>query len=542
MFNLLRDPWLPARRAGGQIDRIRPAEITGDIDNNPVVAIEWPRPDFRIACIEFLIGLIATACPPADDEDGWIEGWHNPPSPEALSAALAPIAHAFDLDGPGPRFLQDFDELPGEPDTPETLLIEAPGANTRRNNTALLVKAGRIECLSRSAAAMALFTLQCYAPQGGSGHRTSLRGGGPLTTLVLPKSDPSLWKLLWANVPTGRAPSETDLTRVLPWLAPTRTADRFPETTPITAHRLQAFWGMPRRIRLEFRENVGGRRCDLTGDIDDVIVVGWRQQKNGVKYTAWDHPLSPSYKDTKGNGWITQLAKSGIGYRDWAALAIGDEDGMRRPASCISKWRSRSADVLEARKQSRFLAGGFHMVNNMKARAFVESEMPLPGANRDAAETLAVVARRLVDAAGITAAALRDAVRQARYRPDSKIDKNSAPLAALYESFWAETHDRFFALLPNNSVDGWEAALDSAAEPWRISLRSTALRLFDEAAPLDPSAVSRDPKRIVGARHTLLKTLEGRGPAGANLFKALNLAAPEPKAKRRRQAAAMEPA
>jgi hypothetical protein len=28
-----------------------------------------------------------------------------------LAAAFAPIACAFDLDGSGPRFLQDFDEL-----------------------------------------------------------------------------------------------------------------------------------------------------------------------------------------------------------------------------------------------------------------------------------------------------------------------------------------------------------------------------------------------------------------------------------------------
>ena len=67
------------------------------------------------------------------------------------------------------------------------------------------------------------------------------------------------------------------------------------------------------------------------------IVTGWRQRPNGVKYVAWDHPLSPSYKDVKGGGWITQLAKSGIGYRDWVAIALGDAAGdTRRPAHCIT--------------------------------------------------------------------------------------------------------------------------------------------------------------------------------------------------------------
>ena len=59
VFNLLNDRWLPARRADGQAERIRPAEITSAIETNPVVTIDWPRADFRVACIEFLIGLIA---------------------------------------------------------------------------------------------------------------------------------------------------------------------------------------------------------------------------------------------------------------------------------------------------------------------------------------------------------------------------------------------------------------------------------------------------------------------------------------------------
>ena len=112
-FNLIGRAWLPARRADGSVEHIRPADITSDIDGNPIMAVDWPRADFRVAAIEFLIGLVATACPPVDDEEAWLEGWDKPPTPGMLTAALAPIAHAFDLDGPGPRFLQDLEELPG---------------------------------------------------------------------------------------------------------------------------------------------------------------------------------------------------------------------------------------------------------------------------------------------------------------------------------------------------------------------------------------------------------------------------------------------
>ncbi|MGE3783931.1 MAG: type I-E CRISPR-associated protein Cse1/CasA, partial [Alphaproteobacteria bacterium] len=83
-FNLIAESWLPIIRRDGLREWIRPADITSQIANHPVVAVAWPRADFRVACIEFLIGLIATAYPPGRDEEAWIEGWYNPPSPEAL--------------------------------------------------------------------------------------------------------------------------------------------------------------------------------------------------------------------------------------------------------------------------------------------------------------------------------------------------------------------------------------------------------------------------------------------------------------------------
>ena len=60
---------------------------------------------------------------------------------------------------------------------------------------------------------------------------------------------------------------------------------------------------MPRRIRLDFAPNPDRLACDLTGEIDEVIVIGWRQRPNGVKYANFDHPLSPYYKDAK-SGWL----------------------------------------------------------------------------------------------------------------------------------------------------------------------------------------------------------------------------------------------
>ncbi len=203
-LNLLTDAWLPIRRRSGAGGLIAPSEITSAQDDPPV-ALAWPRPDFRLAATEFLIGLLATAFPPAFDEDR-VDLYRKPPAAAVLAAALAPFAEAFMLDGDGPRFLQDKEDFAADPNPVGALLIEAPGENTIKRNTDLMVRRGRVGVLSRAAAAMALFTLQSYAPSGGAGNRTSLRGGGPLTTLAIPpplpgEPEPLLWHMLWANVP-----------------------------------------------------------------------------------------------------------------------------------------------------------------------------------------------------------------------------------------------------------------------------------------------------------------------------------------------------
>src|SRR5579883_1330268 len=226
-FNLLTSPWLPVRRAKRtQIEWISPAQVAEPQDGPPA-AFAWPRPDFDLAAHEFMIGLLAVTFPPQSAED-WKQRFLSPPSCQELAAAFAPYKDAFFLDGDGPRFLQDHDELKPDPSPVEALLIDAPGANTIKLNKDLLVKRGGVRILSRAAAAMALYTLQQFAPSSGRGYRTSLRGGGPLVTLALPDggqtSRPTLWQRLWLNTPAGLALNPSEKSRAFPWLAPTRTS------------------------------------------------------------------------------------------------------------------------------------------------------------------------------------------------------------------------------------------------------------------------------------------------------------------------------
>ena len=519
-FNLLRESWLPIRRRDGSRALVSPAQI-GDPS---IVDVDWPRADFRVASLELLIGLLATACPPTD-EDTWFEGWENPPP---LAAAFAPLEHAFGLDGDGPRFMQDFDAgLEGEQLPVETLLVEAPGAKTRTDNATLFVKADRVSMMSRAAAAISLYTLQTYAPSGGCGIRTSLRGGGPLTTLVQPGGEPTLWQLLWANVPQGKRPSANELPLIFPWLAPTRDANNYPVTTPVDAavHSLQAFWGLPRRIRLEFTANADSQPCGLTGAVDPIRVTGWRQRPNGVNYQTWVHPLSPYYHHK--SQWLpVHPQPGGIGYRHWVGLVVSDAAGTLRPAANIVAWQARKADLPPETRDARVFAAGYDC-KNMKARSFVESEMPLPGADVATMQSIAFLARHLIAAAEIVATELRYRVRDAR-----------SPIATtVYEAFWTATQADFWQALRDAPRDapqtaGGEQALAQAAPAWLRSLRNAALALFDTAAPLDPSVESFDPGLIIKPRRQLGFALSGYGATGKKLFGSLLLPAPISKSKK----------
>lgn len=512
VFNLLREPWLPVRRRDGTCEWVSPDEITSDHATNPIIAFDWPRPDFRIASLEFLIGLLATACPPVD-EDAWLNWWDHPPSPETLAERFTSLASAFNLDGPGPRFMQDHDpHMEGEPLPVETLLISSPGAKTRDDNTTLFVKHNQSARFSRAAAAIALFTLQTYAPSGGSGNRVSLRGGGPMTTLVLPSDDPSLWQTLWANTPRGKPILPSGLSKICPWLAPTRDG----VTTPQNTHPLQAFWGAPRRIRLAFANNYRDNSCALTGERDDVHVTEWRQLPHGPAYTAWTHPLAPYYQHKQ--EWLpVHPQPGGVGYRHWVGLVVGDMAKTERPATTVAAWQTRRLDLPPASRDARLLACGYD-TNNSKVRSFVESEMPLPGSGDK--RHVAFLARHLVIAAEFIAIELPYRIRDARYDP--KKDQpaiGGIQFTVVREAFWQQTSDAFFVVLREASP------FAQAAPAWLRVLSDTSLQLFDEAVPLDPG--SKDAQFIVPARKRLRSTLAGYGATGKKLYTALLLPTPQ---------------
>ena len=540
IFNLIHAPWLPVRRRSGIVELISPWRITEQIDEDPFVAFVWPRPDFNGAAHEFLIGLLSTAAAPAHNDE-WEDWWLDPPAPDNLKEHFATVAHAFDLDGPGPRFLQDLDPLDDAKEIEAAaLLIDAPGAQTVRNNADLFVKRGGATVLCRAAAAMALYTLSAYAPAGGAGNRTSLRGGGPMTTLIVADHKnygATLWNRLWANVETDEqirmrasdaAPRE-DLGLVFPWLSPTRTSNPKSggrQTTPTDVHPLQVYWGMPRRIRLLFGR-ARGQPCDLTGTKDAVIVKSYRTRNYGTDYSeGFEHPLTPYYQHKAGAPKLPVHPRpGGVNYRLWPGIVVQSDDRLRDPAQVVRQWPERARHV----RETRSAVFGYDM-DNMKARAWIESEMPLwlldDAVSRD---WLNQFIGHAAAGAGTVARLLIGAVKSARYDRPAEA---SGDYGFIAERFYRDTEEAFHVAL-GDAAQLIEENSDTddptirARENWTPVIKKAALRLFDDYVPTE-GLEDRNMHRHVKARWFLALALGGQGKGGRALFERdLGIAAPE---------------
>ncbi len=139
-LNLVRDRWLPLHRRSGAVERCLPADVVSRWTTDPPAAFAWPRSDLNGAAHELLIGMLSAAMNVAD-ESVWHRWWRTPPEADELHEDLLAAAPAMNIDGTGKLFMQNPDPPErSERFEPETLLMNAPGANTRRQNTNVFVR------------------------------------------------------------------------------------------------------------------------------------------------------------------------------------------------------------------------------------------------------------------------------------------------------------------------------------------------------------------------------------------------------------------
>jgi CRISPR system Cascade subunit CasA len=281
---------------------------------------------------------------------------------------------------------------------------------------------------------------------------TGLRGGGPLSTIVLGRT---LWETLWANVLplNGRdveplPEAECIPGAVFPWLAPTVGGGKEGATfLPTQGHFLHQYWGMPRRILLLPEREPAPMACDLCGESSETVIRRFVARPQGYQYRdGWSHPLTPYRDPGMGKPLFSVKGQAGItGYRHWMGLVYGNAEGHAqntRPAACVSNYRKNAPEP-----EATLLAAGYNM-DKKKAVQWCEGTFPvlrLPGGEGEEwLEFLRAEVESLVLATDAMRSNLVKALKEALLGKKSKAKANQGVLEEASMEVWNSTEAAFY--------------------------------------------------------------------------------------------------
>ncbi len=534
-INLINDPWLPVRRADGSRDRVRPADIVGAADSPTTpVSLDAARPDYDGAAIQILVGLIQTFLPPAD-EDAWWAWFEEPPAVDELHGLLAPLAEFFELTGV-PAFMQDVEELPEKFESQiDSLHLTAPGNNTLNHNKDLFLKRQDSFAMCPTCATLALAASQFNATAGGPGFRTSIRGGGPVTTILRGRT---LWDDVWLNVLPRHAlsgfepPDPSNLAATLPWLGECRESSKAGVDTPfgeINSH--QSFWSNSKRLRVRPAEEADGRACSVCGANDDLLFTRYRELRYGTNYVGpWEHPLTPYTHQDGNDPNPLKGSPDGFGYKHWRGIVANHDGANRKPARSVQHFRSEREEdfALDYPEYPiRVWAFGYD-ADNAKIRSWHEGTYPIVALPEDGLrEKFDWIVGLLVEAADEAASAVKTALKQALYgeveitstgKRKWSYDASASTDASLFTQaeteFWRRTEASFYAILPPlGRALRDEDAVEEVKLQWLKVIERRALELFDEVASYG-NFRNADPKvgsmARSGLRYAFLRGTEKR--------------------------------
>lgn len=497
-MNLLFDPWIPVHWKDGSVGRIAPWQLTEP--TNPAIAVAAFHAPLNGALTEFLVALFQTAFLP-DHTGAWRKFWNEPPSADYLGREFSKFEDLFDLQGTHP-FMQDR-SLSSDPEKYrkpiQQLFVDRISDEQEKNHSDLFTKSGTVTKLCAACAAAALWDTQAHAGKGGRGYHTSLRGGGPHSNLILCDT---LWKTVWGNVVEQDRlglKGRPDPKAFLPWVR-TVSSDEVHKVNPDEESPLHVFWGMPRRILLEWD---GSGRCDRCGQEAAELCGSFLAAPKGFQYkeTDWRHPLSP-YKTTKEGDWVVRNTESDlVGYRHWVGLLVDTPSGDGVPALSVRRWLERDVP-----KEPHLRIWGYgYQTHEASILGWCEGKMPiirLENGHRQEFDHLIVT---LVTLSQRGEEKLTEAIGGALKSSGSE-DKGARGAAA--GELWRQTEPLFLEEIRKAADLPSEKLFEEIKDAWVGTIQRTALRCYERHLP----ASRCQPEWVARYAHKLRRQLSGRDP------------------------------
>jgi len=340
-MNLIKDPWIWVIRKDGTRHKIAPIQMNAQYKTNPVLRVDFARPDFSAMATQFLVALMQTYFAPLE-ENAWQKNLRYPPTSKDM---LDKIDHSkFHMDGDGYRFMQDMN--------PEdlvntyrinSLFFESPGESTIKEGKDFFQSEDAISTVCPSCAAVALYSKQVNATPNGSGWNTAIRSGiqAPITTLIMGKT---LWETVYYNVLNVSRMDSLDNKPTFSWLEKTVISETINDEKKVVSLKEKSFcyplWEMPCRYHLIFEETDDA--CDICGDHSTKMVKSMKGKNKGNKYVDPRHTLSPYLKNDKGIMYRRAYSEfSNTDYPSFVDYLIGDKAKDRFPAQVVENFMAK---------------------------------------------------------------------------------------------------------------------------------------------------------------------------------------------------------
>lgn len=323
-MNLLKDSWIPVQIDTGDVQLIKLRQL---LCREGEWKICLNRDDMEFAALQLLVCLVQVVFMPADKRE-LLGRWQTPLGEEEYERGVRPFLEWFDLLHPQYPFMQIRGVKAAKVTPIQKLYIGLPDGN----NHAFFNRPDEYKKASLANAAILLFNQAMNSPSFGGGFKGSLRGGAPVTTLIV---DESLRRTIWCNILSKEfaLPLFPKIEDDVPvWCSPIKIKEQM--VTAQLGFVRGLFW-QPAHVELVCDQEevvVGFNKEKFPFDIQDEVQVRW-PHPHGVK--KW--LLTNGAREEKFLSFTTDAPA-------WVSLASllveqqGDKQG-NSPALVLSQYR-----------------------------------------------------------------------------------------------------------------------------------------------------------------------------------------------------------